>query len=179
MPESYIDSGKILIRRLAQSIPLLGWRNGPPGYTERENEATDFSLSQFQRMGDDVARERGGDGMAIHPNYVEGIRRILAEQGLRRLADGGWRFKDNIPETWTENLSTYLKAWMCSLNPMVLLDIAELLVRAGRTSEASEAIETAKLFPEYARSQGSEGAFSPEIVEQVMRRTRDCEKISN
>jgi hypothetical protein len=175
-PESYIDSGKLLIQRLTQSLPLLDWRNGPPGYTEGENEAIDFSLSQFQRIGDEVARERGGDKMAIHLNYVEDIRRMLAEQGLRGLADRGWRFKDNIPENWKENLSTYLKAWICGLNPMVLLDVADLLVHAGRNAEASEAVETVRLFPAYAHSQGSEGAFSAEIVEQVVGRAEELRK---
>jgi hypothetical protein len=175
-PESYLDSGTTLIKRLTQSLPLPDWRNGPPGYTEGENEAIDFSLSQFQRIGDEVARERGGDKMAIHPNHVEDIRRMLAEQGLRRLADGAWRFGDKLPEDWKENLSTYLKAWLCGLNPMVLLDVADLLVHAGRNAEASEAIETVRLFPAYAHSRGSKGAFSAEIVEQVMVRAEELRK---
>jgi hypothetical protein len=177
-PESYIDSGNILIQRFTQSIPLPDWQNGPPGYTEEENEAIGFSISQFQREANELAREFGGDGIAIHPNRVEDIRRMLAEEGLRRLAGDGWRFTDNIPENWKDNLSTYLKAWICGLNPMVLLDIAELLVRADRKVEAREAIEAVRRFPAYARSQGSEGTFSPEIVEQVIRRARDCGKIS-
>ena len=177
--ESYIDLGNILIQRLTQSIPLLDWQNGPPRYTEEEIEAIGFSLSQFQREANEVARELGGDGIAIHPNRVEDIRRMLTEKGLRRLADDGWMFKDNIPESWKEYLSTYLKAWICGLNPMVLLDLAELLVRAGRTAEASEALKAVIRFPAYARSMGYEGIFSREIVEQVMRRARNFRKISN
>ena len=50
---------------------------------------------------------------------------------------------------------------------MVLLDIAELLALAGKFEESGEAIEAVRKFPEYARSQGADGPYAPEIVRQV------------
>jgi hypothetical protein len=174
--ESYVERADSLIRHLVEQIPLLDWQNGPPNYTEREIGAINSEFSDFERTAKGVADEYGGREILVHKDYKERVHRMLAEQGLRGLGDEGWKFSDDIPECWGENISAYLKAWMCGLNPMILLDVAELLARAGKISEASEAIAAAQHFPEYARSKGSEGTCSPEIVEQVMKRAAVLQK---
>ncbi len=174
-PGSYIAAGDQLTRLLVEKLPLVDWQNGPPGYTEEEAEAIRFSISQFQRTSQAVASELGGESLAIHPDRAEELERMVYEQGLRQVGDSGWKFVGKVPENWRVNISAYLKAWICGLNPMVLLDIAELLTLIGRLDEANEAIRSVEKFPAYARSEGSGGVCAPEIVEQVMERMRSAQ----
>ena len=151
-PESYIDSGLNFIKKLTHSIPLPDWQEGHPGYTESEKEAMTLCYSQFERMTDSVARESGAAHMAFHPDVVETVQRMLDEIGLKNYADGEWKYIDSLPNDWRKILSTYLKALMCNRNPLLFLDIGELLVRAGRTDDAREAAMVATKFRAYARS---------------------------
>jgi hypothetical protein len=164
---SYTAAGDQLIRLLVERLPLVDWQDGPPGYTEGEAEAIRWSIRQFQHTSRQVAEEMGGEALAVHPDRAEELERMLYEQGLRQFGDSGWKMAGKVPENWQINISAYLKAWICGLNPMVLLDIAELLALAGKFEESGNAIEAVRKFPEYARSQGADGPYAPEIVRQV------------
>ncbi len=172
---SYIAAGDQLTRLLVEKLPLVDWENGPPGYTEREAEAIGWSMHQFQHTSRQVAEEMGGEALAVHPDRAKELERLVYEQGLRQLGDSGWKIVGKVPANWRVNISAYLKAWICGLNPMVLLDIAELLTLTGRLDEANEAIRSVGKFPAYARSEGSDGVCAPEIVEQVMDRMRSAQ----
>ncbi len=164
---SYIAAGDDLIRLLVERLPLVDWQDGPPGYTEGEAEAIGWSIRQFQHTSRQVAEEMGGEELAVHPDRTKELERMLYEQGLRQLGDSGWKIAGKVPENWRINISAYLKAWICGLNPIVLLDTAELLALAGKFDESDRATEAVKKFPAYARSQGANGLYAPEIVKQV------------
>jgi hypothetical protein len=92
---------------------------------------------------------------------------------LQDFAARDWRFTEQkeLPADWKLRVSTYLKAWACGLNPNCLIEMAEMLVKAGYKTEAKTALEVVLLFPTYAHkffggSEGS-GALADGIVNQA------------
>jgi hypothetical protein len=92
-------------------------------------EAISSRLDTVQRMANDTT----GEIAVFHPDAVGEVRRVFAAEALEELAGGAWTFaaNDTVPEDWKQRTSTYLKSWSCRLNPLVLLNMADLLIRAG------------------------------------------------
>ena len=146
----YPEAGVQLTRNIVQALNLTVWQNGTLEYTEEETEAINRELSAFQHIAN---RTVGGEAR-FHPDAVETIQQPFIAQALEDLAGRGWKYsaKTDLPEDWKARVSTYLKAWLCQLNPSVLLDVADLLARAGCKSEAKQALQVVILFPIYART---------------------------
>ena len=160
-PKAYVDAGVRLTHELVVSLGLADWKDLLPDYTAEEIEAMDRELSNFQQIADGMAAEQEGPGaqMLIHPEAAPEIRRMLMGQGLENLAARDWRFfgEDRIPDNWRQCVSTYLKAWVCTLSAGVLLEVGDLLSRVGRKQEARKAFEVVLLYPRYIenRDRGS------------------------
>ena len=144
----YVDGGMHLLAKLVQSLRLDDWPNYLLNYTAAEQEAIVKQLNEFQQ----IANEEVGGQALFHPEVVEPIGRAQAAQALHHLARAGWIFSDDseLPEDWKALVSTYLKAWAGGLDPMCLLEMADLLIRAGHKTEARDALEVVLLFPTYA-----------------------------
>jgi hypothetical protein len=70
---------------------------------------------------------------------------------LEKLAERGWEdFEERSPEYWRAKVSTFLKAYACTLRPTILLAMADLLAMAGYKGAAREALEVVLTFPSYA-----------------------------
>lgn len=143
---SYFDAFFGLAMSLSRSIPLPEWATGTPeSYNQREAESVDFARSRLR--------------YATASRFVEEpLEKLLGEIGLINLAR---ELRAESYEDWGEELpveslepivSTYLKAWLCKSNPFVLLELAGVLVQAGRTAEAGEAVKVALKFPTHART---------------------------
>lgn len=159
----YLDDVSDLIRNLTQSLPLPEWAEGLSGYTPEEAEAIRVSQADYAIVAEYILKEASagispGQGI-VNPVYAEPVKRLLAVRRLKQLADGAWRNQDaalldyqgdKAPENWKGIVSTYLKIWMASSNPFDILDVAELLVLAGRWDESKAAIDAALMFPAHA-----------------------------
>ena len=66
-------------------------------------------------------------------------------------------------------MSTYLKAWAAHFDPMALLDLGDLLVRAGYRTEAKEVFQVILLFPTYADTYlYGRQKQKPDVVESIV-----------
>lgn len=109
-------------------------------------EAINRGLSGFQRMANEVI---GGEAR-FYPEVVPELQRKVIAEALAELAGSSWKYSDEIPTNWRKCVATYLKAWAAYLNPMVLLEVGELLAKAGYRSEARDTFRVVLLFPTYA-----------------------------
>lgn len=167
-PKPYVDAGVALIHRLENSLSLLAWNDLAPTYSAEEMEAIDRKLSSFQKTANHVA---GGEAR-FHPEIIQDLRRTLAAEALAELAGNPWKYSDEIPTNWRDCVATYLKAWAAGLSPLVLLDLGELLERAGCQNEAREAFRVVLLFPSYAHTY-YRGQEKPGLVESIVTRAKE------
>ncbi len=158
----YIYAGIALIHKLTATLNLSDWKDLLPSYTEEEIEAINKRWSSFQRTANEVA---GGDAK-FHPEIVSNIQRMVASEALAELAGVTWKFSDELPKNWRQCVSTYLKAWAAHFNPIALLDLGDLLVRAEHRTEAKEVFKVVLLFPTYADTYYA-GQQKPELVEGI------------
>jgi hypothetical protein len=154
----YFDAVFDLIKHLEQQIPLAEWQNGIPSYTELETKAIEDSLDDYNNVSEWLIKNYGSSGATLNPIIMDAIKMTLGAERLKRLADG-WKQKGDIlfeadktdiPDQWKCVISTYLKVWMMSLNPFDILDVADLLARAGRPSDATMAINAELKFVGHA-----------------------------
>ena len=96
------------------------------------------------------------------------VQRPIIAGALEQLAGSDWKYSEKVPDKWKEACFTYLKAWACSLNPTVLSDMAELLVRAGYKGEAKQALQVVLLFPTYSREYFTGGTSGDELTRQIV-----------
>jgi hypothetical protein len=146
-PQPYVDAGMHLLRNLIHSLRLEGWESLLPVYSAAEIEVIEAELASFQRMANEEMR-----GNAVfHPEIIE-IQRPLVATALQNFAARDWRFTEQkeLPADWKLRVSTYLKAWAGGLNPNSLIEMAEMLMKAGYKTEAKAALEVVLLFPSYA-----------------------------
>lgn len=160
----YLEAGCQLIPMIADSLGLTEWQEGKfPGYTAQETDAINRELARFQMMADSVASEQAhGSKMSFHPEAIDAIQRTCVGTALEDLAGSGWKHSfdgGTPPKNWKSDVSTYMKSWACSLSPIVLLEMADLLARAGRKREARKVLQAVLLFPSYGHDYfgGSEG----------------------
>jgi hypothetical protein len=126
-------------------------------------EAINRGLSGFQKTANQV----GGGDVNFHPEILPGIQRMLAAEALAEFAGQTWKFSDELPKTWRQCASTYLKAWAAHFDPVVLLDLGGLLLRAGYRTEAKQVFQIVLLFPTYASTYYA-GQQNPELVESIV-----------
>jgi hypothetical protein len=157
---NYVDAGALLIRTLAEALPLEEWRHGVPAYTVAELAAIDYALSSFQAMADKAV---GAKGAVFHPEIIEPIKLRLTAEGLGTLASQGWRLSD-----WKDRVSTYMKSWLASPAPQTLLEVAEILARAGYKQEAKRTYEVVLLFPSYAPRFFGTAKDTARLVERIV-----------
>jgi hypothetical protein len=98
---------------------------------------------------------------------------MYAALALKSLADYQWRWADELPPNWKDCVSSYLKAWASVFDPNALLDLADLLVRAGCQSEAKQAYQVVLLFPTYADTFFGKQQ-SPGLVEGIVNRAKEA-----
>jgi hypothetical protein len=160
----YVDAGVALTHKLVTTLNLPGWKDSLPSYNEEEMEAIDRKLSGFQRMANGV----DGGVAKFHPKIVPDIQRMLTAEALAELAGDSWKFSDDLPTKWRQCVSTYLKAWASQLSPLVLLDLGNLLVKAGYRTEAKEAFQAVLLFPTYADTYYGTFKDKAELVKNIV-----------
>jgi len=144
----YLDAGVALTHRLASTLGLTDWKDLLPTYTEEEIEAINRKQVGFQKMANQVA----GAEVRFHSEILPEIQRTLVGGALTDLAGSAWKFSRELPTNWRQCVSTYLKAWSAQLNPLTLLDLGDLLVKAGYPTEAKAVFQTLLLFPTYANT---------------------------
>ncbi len=159
----YVDAGVAVMHKLITKFDLRDWKDLLPSYTEEEMEAINKRLSKFQEMANKVA---GGD-VKFHPEIMPDLHRTLVGEALAEYAGESWKFMDHLPTNWKGCVSTYLKAWTSRLDPLYLLDLGELLKRAGYRIEAKEVFQVALLFPAYAIIFYA-GKQEPELVQSIV-----------
>jgi len=166
-PQPYVDAGMRLLHNLIQSLRLEGWENLLPVYSPAEIEIIEAELASFQQM----ANEQVGGSAVFHPEITREIQRPLIATALQSFAARDWRFtgQKELPADWKLRVSRYLKAWATGLNPNCLIEMAEMLVKAGHKTEAKTALEVVLLFPSYADKffGGSDTAMANGIVNQA------------
>jgi hypothetical protein len=140
-------------------------------FTQVESAAIQSSLESFQRM----ANAESGGNVVFHPDAAEKIHRQFGAEALKSLAGDEWKFSDSLPPTWKEIVSTYLKAWAMNLDPMVLIELSELLASASYKAEAREAAEIViKSFPDYAPRFFAGADASNEVTNRVVASAREA-----
>jgi hypothetical protein len=138
----YPKVGTAFAYKLIADLSLTGWENGLPVFTEKEQEAIQTGLDRFQR---DANGQMGGDTV-FHPDAAPMIQRQIGSEALKELASEGdsleeiFTNEDGPPLDWKERVSTYLKAWTMSLDPMILIDLSGLLAKTGNKKAASAAL---------------------------------------
>jgi hypothetical protein len=173
--DPYVRGGVVLTQELVTSLDLVGWQELVPSYTPDEVAAIDQELRSVQRIADDVAKERWGAGstMVVNPHVLPDIQRMYVAIALRDLAYYQWFFEDELPPNWKDLVSTYLKAWTVKLDPNHLVELAELLIRAGHRSEAKQAYQVVLLFPTYADIYFAKQQ-TPELVDGIVNRAKEA-----
>lgn len=167
----YPDAGVAFTYKLISSLDLGGWNQGIPLFTQVESQAIQARLDGLQQM----ANAEGGGEVVFHPDAVERIQRQFGAEALKALADDEWKFSDSLPSTWKEVVSTYLKAWAMNLDPMVLVEVSELLSSTSYKSEAREAAEIViNSFPDYAPRFFAGADAGNEITNRVVASARQA-----
>ncbi len=164
----YIDAGVSLMYKLTTSLSLPGWKDGLPSYTSTELEAINRRMSSFQKMANDIA---GGE-VKFHPEAVPDLQRILCAEALIELAGDDWKFADEVPRNWKKCVATYLKAWVSNFNPQALMELGDLLVKAGYRNEAKGTFRVLLLFPTYAETYFA-GQQTPDLVDSIVSSAKD------
>lgn len=144
----YIDEGLALVGRLATTLSLPDWKGSSPiYYTDEEIKAINRNISKSQQQLD----ETGGAGktFVVRSDLVPTIQGIWAAQALTTLANDSWKFSRDLPANWKQCVSTYLKAWVLEHDPTCLLELGDLLVGAGRRTEAKQVFQIVLLVTTY------------------------------
>jgi hypothetical protein len=160
--EPYLEAGAALTHQIATSLNLVIWKDNSFLYTAEEVEAIEGHISSFQKMAD---QEAGGSAK-FHSDIIPDLQRVLSAQALAELA-GSWKYADELTLNWKNCVSSYLKAYAAHLDPMVLLDLGELLVKAGYRSEAKQVFRAVLLFPTYAETFYG-GPADPELLDKIV-----------
>jgi hypothetical protein len=168
--QPYVDWGMQFTLSLIGTFGLRDWQDGLPNYSNEETAEIERALANFQSIAD---RELGGKAL-FHPDAVSEIQQPLIAGALEELAGRNWKWADCLPDNWKEICSTYLKAWACNLNPSALLDLAELLSKAGYKGEAKEALQAILFFPTYARTYFAGDARADEISDTFVARAQQA-----
>jgi len=174
--QPYVDAGMALSFKLCRSLDLADWNEGLPTYTQEEQEAIDRHLSMFQTM----ANREMGDEAAFHPDVAPVIQRHVAGQALEDLAATQWRLiRDSaeVPASWKTLVSTFLKAWVAQLNPQILLELGEVLVKAKHKDQAKEVFHAVLLFPTYAKTLW--GKDDAELLQGIIGQAKEALKRLN
>ncbi len=147
--EPYFDAFLGFAMRLSQSIPLSEWATGIP---------KDYALEESESI-EAVHRARQSLPYTTASRFVEEpLQKLICEIGLvncaredRTSSYDEWG-PDLPPERLESITSTFLKAWLCNSNPFVLLELADFLAVNDREREASEAVDVALRFPDFAKT---------------------------
>jgi hypothetical protein len=166
---NYVDAGVLLIRTIAEALPLEEWRHGVPDYTLAELAAIDYALSSLQAAADQAVRAQGA---VFHPEIIGPIKLGLTAEGLGTLARSGLASQDWALSDWRSRVSTYLKSWLASPSPQTLLEMAGILARAGHKQEAKRAYEVVLLFPSYAPRLFGTAKDTAGLVERIVEDAR-------
>ena len=170
--DPYMASGTRLFQTLVTTLDLPGWSiDLLPTYSEEEVEAIDHGLGRFQRLADDVAKEKGEGSMYFHPDAAAEIRRKIASDELQFYANRLWQFEDDLPAEWKLAASAYFKAWASMANPSALQNLGELLERAGHAELAREAFNVILKFPSYAPK--LYGDQASDLAGMIVKRARE------
>lgn len=165
--DPYVVGGIGSSAKIADSLQLPGWREGiPMSYTREEVIAINRELSTLKGQFDEYAAGKGGREALVSPVARDAIRSACAATALAGLG-GRWTHSDSedLPVDWKNCVSSYLKAWRCDLAPRVLLDMAELLAKAGYKNEAKHALQAVLLFPAFAPHYFAQTMSSEEIYD--------------
>jgi hypothetical protein len=73
---------------------------------------------------------------------AEALKKLAGCSWIYGYAEGSYR-----REQWRDRVSTYLKAWICELDPRVLSDMSVVLSDLGYKDYARKALEVALLSP--------------------------------
>jgi len=147
--QPYVAAGTALAFKLPRSLNLPDWNDGLPNYTQEEIAAIDRRLSQFQQMANCELRGE----VKFHPDLVPELQRRLAGEALAEFARNKLiRQSEDTPTDWRPLASTFLKAWASRLDPLTLLELADLLAKVGYKSEARDVLHVVLLFPTYAHT---------------------------
>lgn len=167
----YVTAGAEFTQHIVTSLGIQGWKNGCPVFTDSERKAIESGQNDFQFL----ANERTRLEAIFNPDTVEPIQRQLGGEALKRLADHTWKDSGELPANWMERLSTYLKAWSMTLDPNILLDVADLLALAWYQADAKRAAEiVATLFPGYAPRYFVGTDESGDTTEEIVSLARDA-----
>src|SRR5207253_9126174 len=93
-------------------------------------------------------------------------------QALNDLTERECEWPDELPPNWRDYASTYLKSWAAILDPLTLLKLGELFVRAGCRTEAKQVFEVILLFPTYADAY-YDGEPDLHFVEGIVNATKE------
>jgi hypothetical protein len=171
--QPYVRAGIVLTQELVTSLHLVGWKDFIPSYTTDEVAAIERELCSWQRIANNVAEERWGPGrtMVVHPSALPEIQRMCAATALKDLAYYQWFWEDELPRNWKDFVSTYLKAWAAQFEPDVLLQLANLLLRAKYRNAAKQAYQVVLLFPTYADTFLGKHR-TPEVVDGIVNQAK-------
>jgi hypothetical protein len=165
----YVDSGMELLCKLIVTLDLTDWKDLLPIYTEEEIDIIDNGLTAFQRTANDVI----GGKAVFHPNAISGIQRKVIADALSELADRKCGYSNELQKNWKNYASTYLKAWSANLSPLVLLNLGELLIKAGYKTEAKSVFQVVLLFPTYAETYYDGNPKANDLVKRITNDAKD------
>lgn len=99
---------------------------------------------------------------------ADAFQRRVAATALENLARQRWKYSDELPDDWRIAVSTYLKAYASDLSPLVLLEMADLLVMAGYKGEARQVLQVVLLYPSYDRGDPETARSVVELAEKAI-----------
>lgn len=177
--DAYPKAGTAFAFELIALLGLTDWENGLPSFTEEEQEAIQAGLDRFQR---DADAQMGGSAV-FHPDVAPLIQRKIGAEALKDLAseddivDDIFAVDDEPPWRWRERVSTYLKAWTISLDPMILIEVSGLLGKAGHKKEAKDALNVVVSHfkgyaPRFFGGTGRGNAATAQVIFRAMMRMR-------
>jgi hypothetical protein len=165
----YVEAGTDLSTVIIDELGLTDWENLQPNYRDEEIDAIQQSLSFFQKVANAEAK-----GTAFfHPDIVPELQRTLAAEALRNLADDSSAWSESLPDNWKFWASTYLKSWVSGLDPVTLLKLGYLLIKAEEIDLAKQAFAVVLLFPGYAKTFYG-GQFDKDIVNGIVKDASDA-----
>jgi hypothetical protein len=167
--QPYVDAGTALAFRLPRFLNLPDWHEGLPEYTPEEIAAIDRRLSQFQK----IANSELGGAAAFHPDVIPKLQRMLAGEALTKFArEKLLSLSEDIPTDWKPIASSFLKAWVSSLDPLILLELGDLLAKTGYSNEAKDVLQVVLLFPTYAETLW--GETNAELLERIVSEAKEA-----
>ncbi len=165
----YVDNGLELVGRLTTTLGLTDWKGSSPiCYTDVELTAINSRISGFQQQ----ANQAGGEGkvFVVRSEFASEMQGMFAASALQDLASDSWKYSDNLPVNWKEFVSSYLKSWVAGYDPMCLIDLGDLLIKADHNTEAREVFKLLLLFPTHAPSSRSWQSISDQVTATAKKR---------